>query len=252
MKKKAVAFALMLGVSCAGATDLIKNSGGKIVSEKKVGSVKEIVVDFGDRKEVGYLTLDGRYLLIGNLIDLKTGENLTARTYSEIRRVDFGSIPLNDAINIKFGSGGRKLVMVSDPDCPFCRKALDWLKNQNVDLYVFLFPLDIHPDAYSKSVKVLCSENPGDSLVKVKSGEDIQVEKCSKGEDMLKRHILYATKLNTGGTPMFITGTGERIEGLDIKALERYLNGEVNSGEDKAGDKGRNRKAGGRDRKQVR
>jgi len=129
---------------------IFKSIGAKLIEERDLGSLREYVIEKNSRKMIVYETKDGKYLIIGAILDAKSGKNLTKERYKEINKVDFSKIPLEEALHLKFGKGGKKLVMVSDPDCPFCRRAHRYLKEKNVDLYVFLFPLDIHPNAYKK------------------------------------------------------------------------------------------------------
>jgi len=93
----------------------------------------------------GVFSKDGKYIIAGVLFDRKTGENLTAEREKEINKIDINKIPLKDALHIKFGKGGRKLILVADPECPYCRMAFNYLKNKNVDLYIFFMPLCCWP-----------------------------------------------------------------------------------------------------------
>jgi len=122
-----------------------------------------------------------------------------------------------------FGKGTKKLIMVADPDCPFCRKAYQWLKDKDVEVYLYLFPLAIHPQAKDKSVKILCSENPAKAYDEVEAGKELKVEACKEGENRLKKHILIANKLGINGTPLFITMEGKKISGFNVPALGEYL-----------------------------
>jgi thiol:disulfide interchange protein DsbC len=141
-----------------------------------------------------------------------------------VTKVDLSRIPLNDAIEIKRGNGAKKLIMFSDVECPFCRKAYDWLKNQtNYTLYVFLIPLDIHPKAAGKSVQILCAQNRETALENAQSDKDIGSEKCEAGEKMLAGHKAVAGEVGVEGTPLFLTDTGARITGFNTPNLENYL-----------------------------
>jgi len=172
---------------------------------------------------VVYATEDGKYVMMGALIDGSTGENLTKIRYRELTRVDVGSLPLEDALKFTYGKGGRKLIMFSDPDCPFCRRAHTWLRGQNVELYVFMYPLPIHPEAYNKSVTILCSSDRKGEYDKALSGEKIEIKKCKEGETLLKKHMLTGQLVGVEGTPLFITEEGYRIEGANLKELSDYL-----------------------------
>lgn len=195
----------------------------KVIEKRDLGSLNEYVVEKNGKKIIIYETKDRRYLIIGVVLDAKTGRNLTKERYSQINKVDFSSIPLHRAIYLRFGKGGTKLVMISDPDCPFCRKAHQYLKNKNVDLYVFLYPLLIHPDAERKSKIILCSKNPAKVYNEVMEGKEIRGKICKEGIEKLNWHIYVGQFVGVSGTPTFVFENGTKVEGFDIYILERRL-----------------------------
>ena len=92
-----------------------------------------------------------------------------------------------------------------------------------LSLYVFLFPLEIHPKAAAKSVQILCSQNREAALENAQSDKDMGSQKCDAGEKLLATQKAFAMEIGVKGTPLFITETGARINGLDTQALESYL-----------------------------
>jgi thiol:disulfide interchange protein DsbC len=197
----------------------------ELIDARDLGNLFEVIVmDPSRGKQIFYITKDGAYLLAGgNLID-KDKVNVTQVRYGEITKVDLSKFPFDDAIEIKRGDGAKKLIMFSDVECPFCRKAYDWLKTQtNYTLYMFLFPLDIHPKAAGKSVEVLCAKDREAAIDNAQADKDIGSEKCEAGEKLLAKQKAVATEIGVKGTPLFITDTGTRINGLDKQALENYL-----------------------------
>jgi thiol:disulfide interchange protein DsbC len=197
----------------------------EVIEAKDLGSLYELVVKEPSRgKEVYYVTKDGAYLIAGG--NLISGEkvNLTQKRREEVNQVDVSKLPLKDAIAIKRGNGAKKLIMFTDVDCPFCRRAYDWLKSQtNYTLYIFFFPLDMHPKSPEKSVEILCSKNQETAIENAQSDKEIGSQKCEAGEKLLAGHKTIAGEIGVDGTPLFITDTGARITGLQIPALESYL-----------------------------
>jgi thiol:disulfide interchange protein DsbC len=238
---KKILFVLMLalfaapGALCAGdilgevkELPIIKNlfpPQVEVIEARDLGSLFELVVKEPQRgKQIYYVTKDGTYLIAaGNLITADK-VNLTQKRHEEVTRVDVSKLPLKDAIAIKRGNGSKKLIMFTDVDCPFCRKAYDWLMSQtNYTLYIFFFPLDMHPKSPEKSVQVLCSKDQKTAIENAQSDKEIGSQKCEAGEEMLTRHKALAGEIGVDGTPLFITDTGSRIPGLQTPALESYL-----------------------------
>ena len=144
--------------------------------------------------------------------------------HEEANWVDVSKLPLKDAITIRKGNGAKELIMFTDVDCPFSRKAHEWLNSQtNYTLHIFLYPLNIHHHSHDKSVQVLCSKNRIAALHTALSGKEIGSEKCEAGEKMLARHIAVARKVGVHSTPIFVTETGAKISGWGKKTQESIL-----------------------------
>ncbi len=196
----------------------------QVIEARDLGSLFELVAqEPGREKQVFYVTKDGEYLIAGNLIN-KDKVNVTQERSGEINKVDISKIPLKDAVQIKKGNGAKKLIMFTDVDCPFCRKAYDWLKGQtNYTLYMFFFPLDIHPKSPGKTVQIFCSKNQETAIENAQSDKEIDAQKCEAGEKMLARHKAVAGEVGVDGTPLFLTDSGKKITGLQIPVLTNYL-----------------------------
>lgn len=157
-----------------------------------------------------YMDESGRYLLIGEIYDLKTSKNITVIRMEEINRVDFSSLPLDKAV--KVGSGKNRLAVFYDPDCPYCKRLYSELRDlKEFTIYYFLYPLrEIHPDAYDKSVIIWCSEDKAKALDEVESGKDIPKKECPHPVDEI---ITLGRNLGINGTPTIILPDGRRITG---------------------------------------
>jgi thiol:disulfide interchange protein DsbC len=239
MKKVLFALILALFVAptlyCAGdvlqdvkGLEIVKNlfpPQVQVIEARDIGSLYEIVTkDPSKGKQIFYVTKDGTYLIAAANVLTNDKVNLTQKRYEEINRVDVSKLPLKDAIEIKKGNGAKKLITFIDVDCPFCRKSWDWLKTQtDYTLYVFLLPLEMHPQSAGKSVQVLCAKDSETALDKAQSGAEIGSKGCEAGEKMLARQKDVAAENGVDGTPLFITGTGSRITGFNTQALESYL-----------------------------
>ncbi len=197
----------------------------QVIEARDLGSLFELIVKEPSRgKQIYYVTKDGAYIIAGGNLITADKVNITQKRHEEVNKVNMSKLPLKDAMTIKKGNGAKKLVMFTDVDCPFCRKAYDWLKSQtNYTLYIFFFPLGMHPNAPEKSVQVLCSKNQETAIDNAQSDKEIGSQKCEAGEKMLARHKAIAGEIGIDGTPLFVTETGARIQGLQIPALESYL-----------------------------
>ena len=58
----------------------------------------------------------------GHIVDPKTKKDLTESRLADLMKIDFNSLPLDQAIKVVKCNGSRKLVVFSDVDCPYCKR----------------------------------------------------------------------------------------------------------------------------------
>ncbi len=179
-----------------------------------------------------FTAFDGRILyyspagphIIAGAIVAPGGKNLTAERTREIAKEKLANLPLDKAVRI--GSGPKKVIEVSDPDCPYCRKAAAWFKERSdVTRYVFFVPLDFHPDAPAKIKAILCAEAPAVAYEEALSGTwdgGKTPKECGNGQGLLEGHRAVAVTLAVSGTPQFWV-EGEQVSGADFGKLGRIL-----------------------------
>ncbi|MES2012576.1 MAG: DsbC family protein [Pseudomonadota bacterium] len=162
----------------------------------------------------------------GRLVDVKTKKDVTGERLEELTKVDFSSLPLEQAIKVVKGNGSRKLVVFSDVDCPYCKRLeQNELTNINdVTIYTFLYPIEgLHPDAANKSKSIWCSPN------RVKAWQDwifnSQLPKTTGNCDVpLEKVGELARKIGVTSTPTMFFADGKRMLGAQPhKEIERAL-----------------------------
>lgn len=172
-------------------------------------------------EKMSYLIAEGR------LVDTKTKKELTSERLEELTKVDFSSLPLDQAIKVVKGNGSRKLVVFSDVDCPFCKRLeQNELSNiTDVTIYTFLFPIQqLHPDSANKSKAIWCASN------RVKAWQDwilkdqlpASIGNCEVPIDKIG---VLAKKIGVTSTPTLFFADGRRMLGAQpYKEIERALN----------------------------
>ena len=162
----------------------------------------------------------------GRLVDPKSKRDLTAERIDELTRVDFSSLPLEKAIKVVKGNGSRKLVVFSDPDCPYCKKLeqKELSTLSDVTIYTFLYPLEsLHPDAANKSRAIWCAPDKG------KAWQDWmlngQLPKNSTTCDTPIDNVAQlGTKLGITSTPTLVFSNGKRLLGAyPAKEIEKMM-----------------------------
>ncbi|MHB8908616.1 MAG: thioredoxin fold domain-containing protein [Syntrophales bacterium] len=183
----------------------------------------EIVV--GDR--VFYYAPGPEYLISGEIIT-KEKKNLTQARNNELQTKKFKNLPLDKAV--KIGSGPHTVIEITDPDCPFCRKASEYLAKRNdVTRYVFFYPIaELHPKAEAKVRYVLCAQDRAKAYEEAMTGklDEMKFTPCDDAAavELAKTHRETGQKVGVGniGTPVFMID-GQVVKGADIPQIEKIL-----------------------------
>ena len=178
-----------------------------------------------------YTDKDGRYIINGNIFEMKTMRNLTEERARELFKVEYSKLPFELAMKRVKGNGQRQMAYFTDPNCGYCQKLETELKQlDNITLHVFL--LANFPGSAEKIKGVLCSKNP------VKAWDDLMLNQvvpatgtCDTPMDKVAQ---LSNTLNVNGTPAMIFSNGVLEPGyLSAADIEKALvNGgkAVNSG----------------------
>lgn len=128
------------------------------INETPLKGIYEVVVS---GKQIIYTDAQGDYMLIGDLINVNNRESLTEERTAELNKIDFSTLPLNKAIKEVRGNGKLKVVVFSDPDCPFCKRLEhEFEKMTDVTIYNFMMPIaSLHPDAAKKAEAIWCQND---------------------------------------------------------------------------------------------
>lgn len=167
---------------------------------------------------VAYMGADTRHFLFGHLFDMATMKDLTAQVKNSLpgsERIDAVEEPirvapntlppLNDAKTTVYGNGIRKVLVFSDPKCPYCRQLdSEFAKVGNVTVHTFLVP--ILPGSLDDARQLWCGN----------------ATPCSTPFD---RNLAAMEKLRIAGTPTLISPCGHvRPGAMSAPALDDWLN----------------------------
>lgn len=160
-------------------------------------------------------------LLIVGEIYTKGLRNLTAERKGELAAQKVKELPLDKAV--KIGNGKHVVIEFTDPDCPYCRKASEFLKGRtDLTRYIFFSPF-AHPAAAAKVEAILAAKDKaaayedamaGKSLPAVKVGEEIKA--------LALAQMNLARQVGVSGTPTFFID-GKQVVGADLKKIEELL-----------------------------
>ncbi len=178
--------------------------------------------------ELVYADASGDYLVGGPLVDTQTHQNLTEARLNDYGKVDFNTLPLQQAIKVVKGNGSRQFAVFSDPDCPFCQELeKTLLKVTDVTMYVFLFPIAaLHPQATAKAHAIWCAKDRAQAWsqwMHEKQLPDIKANTVCSGDPVAELQKL-GEQLHVNSTPTLFFASGKRVAGaLPLDELQRLL-----------------------------
>jgi len=223
----AVGFALAAaGAHAQADTDAIKAELKKkipdspavdTVKKTPYGGLYEVVVN----GEIFYTNDKADFIVAGNLIDLKTKENVTDARLRQVNAIKWDSIPFDQAIKIVRGNGSRKIAIFEDPNCGYCKRLERDLQGvTDVTVYVLLYPI-LSPDSVTQSKAIWCSADRGktwiDHMVR-----DTAVSGDSTCATPVDKILALGQAKRIHGTPTIVFENGERIPGaIPISEIEK-------------------------------
>lgn len=175
--------------------------------------------------EIVYIDAKGEHLIMGQIMKVATKENLTQQRWDEINKVDFSSLPLDEAIKIVKGKGSRRLAVFSDPFCPYCQELENTLAEMDdFTLYIFLYPLEsLHPGASQAARDIWCAKDRREAWANWMVNRKAPTENDC-GATPLEQLATLGNKLGIQSTPTLFFPDGSRIPGaIAAERLEKKL-----------------------------
>ncbi len=175
--------------------------------------------------DIVYVDPAVNYVIAGRVIDARTREDLTAKKRDELLKVDFKSLPLDQAVKLVRGNGSRVVVTFEDPNCPYCKRLYKDLRAMtDVTIYTFLYPI-LSPDSFEKSKAIWCAKDRAvawDEYMAEGKAPDAAPADC---KHPLQQVLALGQKLDVTGTPTLVFPDGSRFPGaVPAEKVEQKLN----------------------------
>ncbi|BCR04489.1 thiol:disulfide interchange protein DsbC [Desulfuromonas versatilis] len=195
---------LQAGVDQVNSVDFSELPGLFVVEVEKQGQKFPIYVDFSKQ-----------YVISGNIIRLKDKQNITQQRKAELNRVDLSRIPLDDALLLGSAKASKKVVVFTDPECPYCKKLHPELqevvkRDPDIAFLIKLFPLKMHPNAYQVSQSIVCAKSMA-MLESSFAGKTIPPPACKTG--VVDQTLALVEDLGIRSTPTLVLPDGLVLPG---------------------------------------
>ena len=207
--------------------EIVKKFGGDIKVEdvrmSPVSGVYEVTRD----AEISYVSADGRYVILGDMIDLQSDDNLSETRRRGVRARIIADVPESEMLVYAPKEAAKYTITVfTDIDCGYCRRLHSQIAEYNrlgIRVRYMFFPRSgPGTESWHKAEAVWCSSNRNDALTRAKNGEEIKMAKCPT--DIIKRDFELGQKLAVDGTPAIFLASGEMLPGYAPPSqLAKYL-----------------------------
>lgn len=230
------------GGDCSSCHTLTRKEAAKLleglgtVIQVRIPSVRglwEVELRKDGKKAVAYVDYGKKHLVTGPIYSLETKQPIAgaqAESAPKVGRIAIARIPLDDALVMGNPAGKKKLIVFTDPECPYCSKLHGELKklvaaDRDLAVHIKLLPLKIHPNAYAKAQVIL--ENGSLPLLEESfAGRQLPAPGPRNTAAIVDETIELAASLGINATPTLIFPDGSLVEGyLDAARIKKRLMG---------------------------
>jgi thiol:disulfide interchange protein DsbC len=186
---------------------------GLTVNEIAPAPIENLLeVTLGSR--VVYFTADGKHLLLGEILDADTGQNLTELRRAELTAEKLKIYDNDQMIVIGPENPTRYVTVFTDVDCPYCAKFhrdVPALNEAGVQVRYLLFPRSgLQGRSYERAVGVWCADDRIESVGIAKAGGEVEYRDC---QNPVEGHYTLGQDVGIRGTPAIILDDGRMIAG---------------------------------------
>lgn len=173
---------------------------------------------FGD--QYGYLIENGRYLFIGDLIDLETAKNFTEIARRDISVKKLAAFADEDMIIYPTkGETKETITIFTDTSCPYCKRLHEesqHLIDAGIQVQYLPFPRGSkNGPGYKTLQQVWCAEDRGHAMHIAKETEigELDNDGSCVQASVVDKGFIIGNEIGVTGTPAIITSSGEKIDG---------------------------------------
>ena len=164
--------------------------------------------------EIVYFSKDGRYVFQGDIIDIKSRQNITENKRRGLKKEEIDSFNEADMIIFEPEKTKHTLTVFTDIDCGYCRKLHQQMSEYNalgIKVRYMAFPRSgLDSESFDKAVSVWCADDRKQAMTDAKSGSSIKVNSC---DNPIKDHFEAGRRLGITGTPALFLESGELLPG---------------------------------------
>jgi thiol:disulfide interchange protein DsbC len=226
----AAATMLLVGnAAIASEAKTIREALAEVLPDQKPTSVQPTPIEGLFQVEIGpqvmYMTGDGRYLIDGAIVDLKTRENLAEAAQDKARLRAIEAVGEDEMIVFDAPNAEHEITVFTDIDCGYCRKLhqqIDAYAEEGISVRYMFYPRSgVDSPSYNKAVSVWCADDQQAAMTAAKDGKPVDSATCS---NPVQRHMQLGELMGIRGTPAIVLDNGQMVPGfVEPKRLAKVL-----------------------------
>jgi thiol:disulfide interchange protein DsbC len=223
--------ALVVAGGAAADETAVREALGRLLPDLKVDRIDPSPVTGLYEVAIGprlfYASTDGRYLLQGNVLDMRTHENITETKLNKAKKSSLDKISEDKMIIFSPEHPKYTITVFTDIDCGYCRKLhrdINEFMKEGIRVRYLFFPrAGLGSPSYDKAVTVWCSKDRKQALTDAKAGKELSTLKC---DNPVKEHLMLGELMGVTGTPAILLQDGRLLPGyIPPKQLVHLLDG---------------------------
>jgi thiol:disulfide interchange protein DsbC len=167
-----------------------------------------------DDAQVFYTTGDGKYVFVGDLVDVATRTSLTEARRAQLRVQMLDAVGEKNMIVIGPRHPKRTLTVFTDVDCPYCAKFhldVPTLNKAGVKVRYLFYPrAGIGSQSYQRAVAVWCAADRVKAIGIAKAGGKLEMKTCP---NPVEQDYELGQRLGVEGTPTIFLDDGKKLPG---------------------------------------
>lgn len=192
------------------------------VKQSRISGLYEVMLG----AEVIYASADARYILQGDLIDLKLKRNLTEEQRSRARVNILRDIPADEIIEFSPNNVENSVYVFTDVSCGYCRRLhqdVPELNKHGISVKYLAFPRQgVNSRNFKDMESVWCARDRNGALTDAKFGRDVKKVQC---DNPVAKHYELGQAMGVRGTPAIYLESGIQVGGyLPPAELVKALN----------------------------
>lgn len=195
------------------------------IKDTPIDGLKVLTVSTGKRREIIYMSTDGRYIFNGNLFDIKNRIDVTETQKNDLRIAHLRQFNNSQRINYFPDNMDYQVSVFTDVDCPYCRQLhqqMDAYNNLGIGISYLFFPRSgLNTESSLKAVSVWCADDRKKALDSAMADGELSQLQC---DNPVSDHYNAGIAEGVSGTPAWVLEDGTLIPGLlPPKQLKQQL-----------------------------